>query len=79
MVDFAQLDALLNEIREKFKPKSGLENQPLINCDIKQEHKDLAINALQLVNHALNNPNIDTMVFNKGKKFNTLFIHIPKD
>ena len=79
MVNFDQLEALLNEIRDKFKPAQGLENRPLLNCDIKQEHKDQAINALQLVNHALNNPNIDTMVFNKGKKFNTLFIHIPKD
>jgi hypothetical protein len=79
MVNFDQLDNLLNEIREKFKPQSGQENKPLLNCDIKQEHKDIAINALQLVNHALNNPNIDTMVFNKGKKVNTLFIHIPKD
>lgn len=79
MVDFDQLEALLNEIRDKFKPAKGLENRPLLNCDIKQEHKNQAINALQLVNHALNNPNIDTMVFNKGKKFNTLFIHIPKD
>lgn len=79
MVNFDQLEQLLNEIRDKFKPAQGLENRPLLNCDIKQEHKDQAINALQLVNHALNNPNIDTMVFNKGKKFNTLFIHIPKD
>lgn len=79
MVDFSQLETLLNEIRDKFKPAQGLENRPLLHCDIKQVHKDQAINALQLVNHALNNPNIDTMVFNKGKKFNTLFIHIPKD
>lgn len=79
MVNFDQLEQLLNEIRDKFKPLSGDNTKPLINCDIKQEHKDQAINALQLVNHALNNPNIDTMVFNKGKKFNTLFIHIPKD
>ncbi len=79
MVNFDQLEQLLNEIRDKFKPMSGDSTKPLINCDIKQEHRDQAINALQLVNHALNNPNIDTMVFNKGKKFNTLFIHIPKD
>ncbi len=78
MVNFKQLDDLLNEIREKFKPLQGLD-KPLINCDIKQADRDTAINALQLVNHALNNPNIDTMVFNRGKKVNTLFIHIPKD